>query len=149
MRSKGFRGVAWPLMAGLLAATVLSVPACAQVLTWQADQLIDDNAGKDGNLPQVAMSGSSVVAVWRQGDGGTGSNENRPVSGCAGVPPVPRGIPPLPVAGCHLLPAVVEAAAAQTAGRIAGRQNSRSRPGKHLVPGVVPRSLTPGRPPPL
>ena len=37
--------------------------------TWGSDQLIEDNAEYDGYLPQVAISGSSAVAVWRQHDG--------------------------------------------------------------------------------
>ena len=36
--------------------------------TWHADQLIEDNAGYDGEHPQVAISGSNVVAVWYQED---------------------------------------------------------------------------------
>ena len=37
--------------------------------TWNADQLIEDNAGIEGNAtPQVAISGNNVVAVWRQND---------------------------------------------------------------------------------
>jgi hypothetical protein len=37
--------------------------------TWGSDQLIEDNAGHDGWYPQVAISGSNVVAVWYQDDG--------------------------------------------------------------------------------
>jgi hypothetical protein len=39
--------------------------------TWGSDQLIEDNAGLSGGFPQVAVSGSYVVAVWRQSDGST------------------------------------------------------------------------------
>ena len=37
--------------------------------TWSSDQLIEDNAGRNGNYPQVAISGSNAVAVWVQYDG--------------------------------------------------------------------------------
>jgi len=39
--------------------------------TWHPDQLIEDNAGQGGSLPQVTISGSNVVAVWYQSDGTT------------------------------------------------------------------------------
>jgi hypothetical protein len=42
--------------------------ALAQV-TWHSDQLIEGNAGYAGANAYVAMSGSNVVAVWRQDDG--------------------------------------------------------------------------------
>jgi hypothetical protein len=38
-------------------------------VTWGSDQLIEDNIGYYADSPQVAMSESSVVAVWRQRDG--------------------------------------------------------------------------------
>jgi hypothetical protein len=34
--------------------------------TWHTDQLIEDNAGNTGTVPQVAISGSNVVVVWSQ-----------------------------------------------------------------------------------
>jgi hypothetical protein len=37
--------------------------------SWNSDQLIENNAGKFGYDPRVALSGSNVVAVWRQWDG--------------------------------------------------------------------------------
>jgi hypothetical protein len=37
--------------------------------TWQGATLIENNVGFDGYEPQVAMSGDTVVAVWRQWDG--------------------------------------------------------------------------------
>ena len=37
--------------------------------TWHSNQLIENNAGFDGYDPQVALSGSIAVAVWRQSDG--------------------------------------------------------------------------------
>ena len=37
--------------------------------TWGLDQLIEDNAGNGADNPQVVMSGSYIVAVWRQSDG--------------------------------------------------------------------------------
>jgi len=38
--------------------------------TWQTTaQLIENNAGHEGDYPQVAMSGLNVVAVWQQNDG--------------------------------------------------------------------------------
>jgi len=40
-------------------------------VTWHDDQLIEDNAGRNGESPQVAISGSNVVAVWKQSDGST------------------------------------------------------------------------------
>jgi hypothetical protein len=39
--------------------------------TWHTDQLIEDNAGHNGGDPQVAISGSNVVAVWEQDDEST------------------------------------------------------------------------------
>ncbi len=36
--------------------------------TWDSDQLIEDNAGYEGEDPQVAISGSNAVAVWMQYD---------------------------------------------------------------------------------
>lgn len=38
-------------------------------LNWGTAQLIEDNALYNGEIPQLAMSGSNVVAVWKQGDG--------------------------------------------------------------------------------
>jgi hypothetical protein len=37
--------------------------------TWQGAQLIENNTGKEGQYPQVAMYGANAVAVWRQWDG--------------------------------------------------------------------------------
>jgi len=37
--------------------------------TWNTPQLIENNAGQDGYYPQVALSGSNAVVVWRQSDG--------------------------------------------------------------------------------
>ena len=55
------------LLIGLLLAAPATGPA--QTLTWQGAQPIEDNAGFDGRSPQVALSGSSAVAVWAQSDG--------------------------------------------------------------------------------
>ena len=37
--------------------------------TWAGAQLIENNTGNNGYEPQVVISGSHVVAIWRQSDG--------------------------------------------------------------------------------
>lgn len=37
--------------------------------TWGGARLIEDNAGNNGYEPQVVISGSNVVAIWKQYDG--------------------------------------------------------------------------------
>jgi hypothetical protein len=37
--------------------------------SWNTPQLIENNAGQDGNYPEVALDGSNAVVVWRQSDG--------------------------------------------------------------------------------
>ena len=39
--------------------------------TWHNDQILEDNTGRHAYAPQVAVSGSNVVAVWYQWDGVT------------------------------------------------------------------------------
>ena len=57
------------ILTSTVLALVFSSIALAQV-SWGSDQLIEDNAGDEGNVPQVAISGSYAVAVWSQYDGG-------------------------------------------------------------------------------
>ena len=40
----------------------------AQTPNWHSAGLIENNAGRPADSPQVAMSGLNVVAVWRQMD---------------------------------------------------------------------------------
>ena len=47
---------------------VFSSLVSAQTLGWNADVLIEGNAGNNGYDPQVAISGDKVVAVWGQWD---------------------------------------------------------------------------------
>lgn len=56
----------------LLTLAALPTFAGAQSLTWTPanTQLIEDNAGYYGYNPQVAISGSNVVAIWYQSNGG-------------------------------------------------------------------------------
>jgi hypothetical protein len=67
-------------------------------VTWNGDQLIEDNAGGlDGRYSQVAISGSNAVAVWEQHDGSNTriySNYGCPSSPEPAPPPTPEPSPP-------------------------------------------------------
>jgi len=55
----------------VLLTTVVFLPlfAGAQELVWDADRIIENNYGYNGDTPKVAISGDNAVAVWNQYDG--------------------------------------------------------------------------------
>ena len=58
-----------PLCILFLALAAWPVPVRGQYLLWHYDKLIENNAGYDQDVPQIALSGSKAVAVWHQYDG--------------------------------------------------------------------------------
>jgi hypothetical protein len=60
----------WLIPAMVALVLVLLVPSTILANAfWQQAVLIDNNAGKDASMPQVAMFDTDAVAVWEQWDG--------------------------------------------------------------------------------
>ena len=117
----------------LITAFSISPSIALAQATWSSDQLIEDNAGYVGYYPQVAISGSNAVAVWRQYDG----SNHRIYSNYGSPPaPAPEPTPPseVPVGGDVfqvnkvglIAPWIVLAAAIITGGIILRRQKAHS-----------------------